>query len=195
MVPKLNSSSLHVGALPYSLDATFGRIDWVPVDNLADVLVEIALSEFQGTEHEDHLAHAGSIGMARNRSRVYHPLHPNPIMWEAVRGIVAEELSSFSVHPLKVISLNSWLGRVRKAAHHLSGSSQSWAEEDLEASLQVNPAVKLLDFFEEMEASQSQEGNVFEIEKTLEVSPKLRSIPKFNIEWMRKWIKEWMVSS
>ena len=153
--PSLIQSSLHVGALPYSLDATFGRIDWVPVDNLADVLVEIALSEFQGTEHEDHLAHAGSIGMARNRSRVYHPLHPNPIMWEAVRGIVAEELSSFSVPPLKVISLNSWLGRVRKAAHHLSGSSQSWAEEDLEASLQVNPAVKLLDFFEEMEASQS----------------------------------------
>ena len=107
LFPSLIQSSLHVGALPISLGATFGRLDWMPVDILADVLVEIALSEFQGTENEGHLAHTGSIEMARNHLRVYHPLHPHPIMWKAVRGIVAEEFSSFSVHPLEFLFLDS----------------------------------------------------------------------------------------
>lgn len=193
--PGLIQSSLHVGALPVSLGATFGRIDWVPMDILADVLVEIALSEFQGTENEGRLAHAGNIEMARSHSCVYHPLHPHPVMWKALRGIVAEELSSFSVHPLEIISLDSWLARVRQGAHRTSDSSQSWTEKDLDASLLVNPAVKLLDFFEEVLGAQDQKGNVLEIEKTLEVSPKLRRLPEYKVEWMQKWIRDWMESS
>ncbi len=182
----LIQSSLYVGAVPDSLGATFGRIDWVPVDILAGVLVEIALSEFKSTEYEGYLAHTGNIEMARNHSLVYHSLHPHPTMWKAVRAIVAEELSSFSVHSLEIISLDSWIARVRQGAHYTSDSSQSWAEEDLEASLLVNPAVKLLDFFEEVLGSRDQGANVFEIAKTLEVSPKLRSLPEFRVEWMQK---------
>ena len=175
--PSLIQSSLHVGALPIPLGATFGRIDWVPVDILADILVEIAPSEFQGTENEGQLAHTGNIEMARNHSRVYHPLHPHPMMWKAVRGITAEELSSFSVHPLEIISLNSWLARVHQGAHRTSDSSQSWTEKDLEASLLVKSAMKLLDFFKEVLCSQDQKDSIFGLEKTLEVSPKLRRLP------------------
>ena len=193
--PSLVQSSLHVGALPNSLGATFARIDWIPVDILAGVLVEIALGELQGTKYEAYLAHTDNIGLARNRSRVYHLLHPNPIMWKAVRKIVAEELYNFSEQPLQVISMNSWLARVRNRAHDMSKRSQSRAEEDLEALLRVNPAVKWLDFFEEVLFSQEQKNKVFEIEKTLEASPKLKSLSTFNVKWIRKWIKEWMVSS
>ena len=193
--PSLIQSSLHVGALPDTLGATFSRIDWVPVDILAEILVEISLSEFQGAKYEEHPAHTSEKEMASRHSRVYHPLHPHPVTWEVMRAIVAEELSSFSVHPLEVITLDLWIAKVREGAHDPSESSQSWAEEDLEASLLVNPAVKLLDFFEDMLGSQNQKGNLFEIEKTLEISPKLGSIPKINVNWMRKWIKEWMVSS
>ncbi|KAK0506859.1 hypothetical protein JMJ35_010713 [Cladonia borealis] len=193
--PSLIRSSLHVGTLPYSLGATFGRIDWLPVDVLTGVLVEIALSDLKDTDYEGHLVHNSNAEMARNRSRVYHPLHPHPVMWKAVRGVVAEELSSFSVHPIEINFLYSWLANVRQAAHPMSDSAQSWAEEDLEASLLVNPAVKWLDFFEEMLRSQDQKANILEMVKTLEASPKLRSLPKFKIEWMQKWIRELMESS
>ena len=99
-------------------------------------------------------------------------------------------MPSFSVHPLEIIPVDSWLARVREGVYHTSDSSQPWAEENLEASLLVNPAAKLLDFFEEVLGSQDQKYNVFEIEKTLKVGPKLRSIPQFKFEWMQKWIGE-----
>ena len=193
--PSLVQSSQHIRALPDSLGITFGRIDWVPVDILADVLVEIALSGSQGTEYEEPLAKTGNVEMKHSHPRVYHPLHPHPVTWEAVRAIVAEELSSFSQGPLETISLHSWLARVRQRAYPMSDSLQAWAEEDIEASLLINPGVRLLDFFEEVLGSQDQEGNTLDIEKTLEVSPKLRDLPELKLEWIQKWVREWMQSS
>lgn len=40
-------SSLHVGAIPDSLGPSLSRIDWVPIDLLAEVLVELALGTMQ----------------------------------------------------------------------------------------------------------------------------------------------------
>ena len=193
--PSLIQSSLHVGALPDTLGATFSRVDWVPVDILAEVLVEISLSEFQGAKYEGHPAHTSEKEMVSSHSRVYHPLHPHPVTWEAIRAIVAEELSSVSEGPVETISLHSWLARVRQRANPMSESPQTWTEEEIEASLLVNPAVRLLDFFEEVLGSQDQEGNMLGIEKTLEVSPKLRDLPELKVEWIQKWVREWIQSS
>jgi hypothetical protein len=69
-------SSLQVGAIPSSIGSTLDRIDWVPIDLLAEVLIDLALRESQ-------------LG----RINVYHPLNLHPTTWSEIIAVVANELS------------------------------------------------------------------------------------------------------
>ena len=184
--PSMIISSLHIGALPDSLGPTFDRIDWVPIDLLATILVELAL---QG-------AHSATTETASeaHHADVYHPLNPHATSWTALRAIVLDELRSQTKKPMEVVPLRTWIARVRKEAESTAGSSGNAEDVDLETVLRKNPAVKLVEFYEELVASEGVSTNRLEFAETLKTSRAMQGLEPIKDEWVRKWIREWFAA-
>ena len=190
--PSLILSSLHLGLIPESLGPTFGKIDWVPIDLLAEILVDLALHGRQQQRDEP----------SSDWLRVLHPLNPHHVTWDYVRAIVIDEISHshYSKKPIETTSPESWLQRVRKdiettTATGSNSSENKSADESLKTALELNPAAKLLDFYEaEMfsTSARSGMGNELEIRETLGRSEKMRELRSVNAGWIRKWVREWM---
>lgn len=170
-LPSLILSSLHIGAVPDDIGPTLGCIDWMPVDFLAEVLVELALRDDSAAP--DRLVN------------VYHPLNLHPIKWKDVRDVFSEALSQRSGKQLKVIPFRDWIQWVR---HDIEIVSK---DEYLQARLAKNPAAKLLDFFENVLEGQSM-GNSLETVTTAQRSEKLRNVSAIKPEWIEKWLGEWL---
>lgn len=196
--PSLVISSLHIGAIPDSLGPSLSNIDWVPVNVLAEILVELGLDNNQ--QPEEHVSHnnATLTGMSRGGARVFHPLNPQPTTWKALRPVVIQELHSITGKKLETISMDAWLKRIRKdmetsadSSQALKGNNDVLRDEELEAFLQVNPAVKLLGFYEGVLGGEGEAGNRLEIEETKKRSAKLRAVEGVKPEWVRKWVREW----
>ena len=189
--PSLVISSLHVGAIPDSLGATMGNIDWVPIDYLADILVDLAV-EMPRRDPPSHNAQP-------KRAKVFHPLNPHPTTWQAIRPIIADELEGIAIalgkRPPRTIPLASWLQRVRKDMETTAGNHKNnnttLADSDLETLLRKNPAVKLLAFYEDVLGSHEGGGRSWEMRETMARSKKVRELEGVRPEWVRKWVSEW----
>ncbi|KAE8346860.1 hypothetical protein BDV24DRAFT_174499 [Aspergillus arachidicola] len=171
--PSLVMSSLHLGALPNTLGPALNRVDWMPIDLLAEVLVDLAL--------RDHGATAGGS------VKVYHPVNPHPLDWEAVRPVVAEALSKASRKTVDTIPFQDWVQRVRQDIE--TGTKLNDGE--LQALLARNPAAKLLEFFEGI-MSQTERENVLDTRLTVQLSEKLQAVDAVKPEWIQKWAEEWL---
>ncbi|KAL4748747.1 hypothetical protein BDW72DRAFT_214572 [Aspergillus terricola var. indicus] len=171
--PSLVLSSLHVGAVPDTVGPTLDRVDWVPVDLLAGVLVELAL-----TDNND-----GEV-------QVFHPHSLSPVSWSMLTPVLAQTLASHAgcSAPLPTIPLTEWVQRVRDDIERLGGN-----DGELQAALEKNPAAKLIAFFEGLVASANGEpDNILETWETAKRSEKLRGVPGVRSEWIKKWIREWL---
>ncbi|KAJ5355196.1 NRPS-like enzyme [Penicillium cataractarum] len=172
--PSLVKSSLQIGAVPDTVGATLDRIDWVPIDLLADVLTGLALRESQPS----HV-------------NVYHPLNLHPTTWSSIIATIADELSQISGGKhMESVDLSEWVQRVRQDIETSGGSQRKVGESDLRALLEKNPAAKLIEFFEGVVSVQSE--NILDTQGTASFSEKLRSIEGIKEEWIRKWVREWM---
>ncbi|PWY91620.1 NRPS-like enzyme [Aspergillus sclerotioniger CBS 115572] len=101
--PSLVMSSLHIGALPDTFGPALDRIDWMPIDLLAEVLVELALDE--------QSVHGGV--------NVYHPVNLHPLSWEDIRPVVAEALSKVSGKMVETVPFREWTVLTRNPAAKL----------------------------------------------------------------------------
>ncbi|KAJ5118014.1 secondary metabolism biosynthetic enzyme [Penicillium atrosanguineum] len=164
--PSLVMSSLQVGAIPESMGSALDRIDWVPIDLLAEVLVDLVLSQ-----HDEGC-------------KVYHPLNLCPTTWDRLLPDIINILNKSSDKEIEKVCLFEWTQRVRR---DIETGSES---RDLQVLLEKNPAAKLLEFFERI--SSLGEENVLDTRQTEKKSSKLRSIPGVKNEWLEKWIGEWM---
>ena len=178
--PSMIISSVQIGAIPDSLGSTFDRIDWVPIDLLADILVELALERGQP---------AASITILETQhADVYHPLNPHTTTWTSLRAIVLDELSSHTAKPIEVVPLREWVAKVRKEAESMVDGGENVNIED---ALQRNPAAKLIDFFDDLASSEQVSTNQLEFSETLNSSKAMQGLEPIKDEWMRKWIREW----
>ncbi|PYI31348.1 NRPS-like enzyme [Aspergillus indologenus CBS 114.80] len=183
--PSLVRSSLHLKALPDTLGPALNRIDWVPIDLLAEVLVDLAL--LGGT-------HGGKMdGSAGGQVQVYHPVNLHPQSWDEVLPAIAKELAARSDgNELELIPLREWVQRVRLDVETAGRGEdrQKLEETELQLLLARNPAAKLLEFFEGL-IGQTESDNTLETVRTAEVSRRLQEVEGVQPEWVRKWIGEW----
>ena len=178
--PSMIISSVQIGAIPDSLGSTFDEIDWVPIDLLADILVEMALKRGKSA--------ANSTASEKQHADVYHPLNPHGTPWTVLRAIILDELSSHTRKPMEVVPLRVWIAKVRKEAESMVDSGE---DVNLEAALQRNPAAKLLDFYEDLASSENVSTNRLEFSETLGLSKAMQGLKPIKGEWVRKWIREW----
>ncbi|CAG8951144.1 hypothetical protein HYFRA_00006542 [Hymenoscyphus fraxineus] len=168
-LPSLVISSLHIGALPGSLGDSMSTIDWVPIDILADVLVELSFSN-KSTESSEKTA------------SVYHPQNPSTISWTELLPTIVATLSKLKGAPVEVITLHDWLKRIHADVE--SGGS------DIEELVKRNPAVKLLGTYEVF-AKEQGEGTKFTTDRAQAASAKLKSCEAIRPEWVDKWCQGW----
>ena len=186
--PSLVISSVHVGAIPDSLGTTLGNIDWVPMDDLAKILVDLAMNSPQQNSPNDNTQ--------QKLTQVFHPLNPHPTTWEALKPIIASELSTITQpktdKPLPIVSLASWLLKIRKDIEvTASNHTTTLADSDLKSLLEVNPAVKLLDFYEDVLGNKDGSNRSWEMRKTMQTSKKMGALEGVRTEWVKKWVREW----
>lgn len=167
--PSLVLSSLHLHAVPDAIGPALDCIDWVPVDLLADILVDLAL-----------LRSSSALNF-------YHLVNLHPQSWKEIRPIVANTLCKISGKALETIPEREWVLRVRRDVELPSQAG----EKELQLRLSRNPAAKLLEFFETAMAQRTPE-NALDVQSTTEVSEKLREVDAVKPEWIQKWVQEWL---
>ena len=167
-LPSLVLSSLHIGAIPDSLGAGQDKIDWVPVDLLAEVLVELAFK----TETIDN-------------PQVFHPLNPHPVAWKSLLPYFVEALDHSNVRAKQIdtVSLPIWLDKVRADAEAADSAN-------VEAMLKLNPAAKLLEVYTKF--ATNEKSPEFETLKTEQASSKMRAIEGIKSEWIERWVRAWL---
>ncbi|KXG50671.1 Male sterility, NAD-binding [Penicillium griseofulvum] len=166
-VPTLIASSKYLGVLPSTL-GSLSRVDWIPVDLLADILVQLA-----------GVATDGSSSAATHTLPVYHTVNPNAVNWASLVPTVAKHLGP----SVNIVSWAEWMGALRNSR----GSATT------AVSLKQNPALKLFDFFDSVAkaAEKGEEWPSFETKETLKKSPRMAEVKAVSEEWMELWLKQW----
>ena len=145
------------------------RIDWIPVDILADIIVELA-------GIDDIKAHART--KAPQTIQVYHAVNPEDVRWEDLLPTVIKHLGSST----KVVTWGEWVDALRQSQENASL-----------VELKQNPGLKLLSFFESLrlEERQSSLEFVLDVELSGANSRTLASLEPVNPEWFNLWLRQW----
>ncbi|KAJ9624372.1 hypothetical protein H2204_010825 [Knufia peltigerae] len=176
--PSLVVSSLHLGMIPDSLGkGRNNHINWVPIDVLANTLVEFSVA-LPGQETPE-----------KGILRVLHPQNPRPTSWDGLRPIVIKALNNAikgkgRTEEIQEVTLSTWIERVRKDAASLDTAAK------LQDMLQFNPAVKLLGFYQGLLVG--DEMSAMEGDKALQASETLGGLGGIQADWMHKWVHDWV---
>ena len=211
-LPSLIASSKHLGKLPESLGPN-DVIDWIPVDVLSKVLVElmdsIGVARFTESANGDSQSLNGSraeangshdslntvghqtppstrdniIGSHRTDDHchelfspaVYHAINPHHTTWSELLPAIEEY---FSGTPLQRVSLRDWLDALRESIPHVE-------------DININPAVRLIEFYESLSNDSGRAKAVFETRATIGQSKELADLKTVKAEWMTLWLKQW----
>lgn len=172
--PTLIVGSLSMGCVPSDLGLHFSNVDWLPVNLLANVLVDLI------TDHIDL--------DTSNKAQVYNLRNPRTTPWsDLLPAVIDAAATSFgSGKRLEVVSPSTWLERLNDAASSSTGDE-----------FKTNPAIKLFDFYENyLWDADDQQGRgkkvSMSIEKSHAHSKTLRDMPAISQQLMEKWMKEWM---
>lgn len=181
-LPSMVMSSLHLGQIPNTLGPRFDLVDFVPIDVLADVLVEIAMApsdmvteEFRGTDE--------------SAAAVFNIRNPHLTAWVTLLPAIVERPGEQK--PLQVVTPSTWLGNLQRSTEN----------DDEDTIARKNPAVKLLGFFEKLwpaKTGRPEDSRAtglpqpMMIKKSLACSATLQRMEPVSLEWMRKWVQEWV---
>lgn len=168
--PSLVLSSIHLGIIPESLDSTdHSEIDWVPIDLVADILVELAFNA-----KSDQIAGA----------KVYHPVNPVLVSWKSLLPTIVATATSGQQNTMTSVPFAKWIERVRKDAEDLHSKI------NFEEMLEKNPAIKLLSFYEGL--AKGRGTSILESKRTVQASDKLRGLQGIEKAWVEKWVRGWI---
>lgn len=115
-LPSLIASSKYLGKLPSNLGRG-ERVDWVPVDILGQIIVELAVAS-----HDRRQAGA----------TVFHLVNPKETNWNALVTSVQKSLSVG--RNIELVRLEEWIQTLEASASSVE-------------DLGLNPAVKIIDYF------------------------------------------------
>lgn len=163
------TSLMHLGCLPDSLGSMFSVVDWVPSDMLADVVVDLALA---GPRSDGYTA------------QVFNLRNPRPTEWKDLLPAITEEAHRRLGRELAVVSSLTWLERLIE--------SDEVPNEEKAGTSNINPAVKLIDFYRGLFKESLSHAQPMVVEAALVGSATFCDMPPVSSEWVKEWIKEWI---
>lgn len=161
--PSLIASSKFLKQLPDSI-AGQNEIRWIPVDLVARTIIEISESSLKS-------ASSGSC-----TARFYDILNPSACEWSELVPEVQHCLEAQGC-AVKTVSLESWILALQASAA------------DGEEASDLNPAIKLLEFFESLQSGSY--GAHFHVGNAVPLSATLGSLKAVSREWMEIWFRQW----
>jgi hypothetical protein len=162
-------SSVHLGVLPDTVGPTFDRIDWIPIDQLASMLVELAVQP------------PPSNGTAA----VYHLQNPHPTTWASMLPDLVHAIRAATGKSVSPVPAARWLQRLRE-----NDVDPHAASDHLRAAYATNPGLALLDTYAEL-MNETTAATVLELGTTTARSTRLRALDGINSTWLHKWVHEW----
>ena len=143
------------------------RVDWIPVDILADIIVELA-----------GIGESTKEAKAQSTVQVYHAVNPNDVTWKALLPAVTSQLESST----RIVTWDEWVNTLRESQANASLTD-----------LKHNPGLKLLEYFESLRVDKSQVARelVLDVELSAAKSKTLASLEPINAEWFHLWLRQW----
>ena len=200
-LPSLVTSSRYLGALPETLgEGGMSEVDWVPVDQLSSVLIELATTVYQDGKdsHRLNSVNGQTNGIKSHGAQVFHPHHPHPTTWKALLPTVTKTLQASlpksSTKQIKNIPFTEWLELLRQSATTILANPDKKAS-SMEEAVKINPAIKLLGFYEGLAVKDSNAPKSWDIGRAIGASEALRDLETLKGEWMRTWTEGWIRES
>ena len=161
------ASSKHMGMIPHTL-AYLNNVDWIPVDVLSDIVIELIHSE-TGPLHAAETKNGSCL--------VYNAVNPQDTTWTKLVPTINSRLHDGQ---LKEVPFEEWVDALLDAA----GRGES---------VQSLPALKLIDFYEIlMEASApGHEMPKFETTRACQSSDIMAKLQPVSQANMAKWMEQW----
>ena len=171
--------------MPDDLGPVLRNFDWIPIDLLASILMEVAELRKEGLILNGESSPPAEV---KRGARVFHPYSPRLTTRAAVQACTIDELAR--VHPdklIRTISLHSWIVKVKKDAESIMGNSRM-IQDKLKRHFEVNPMMKCLGFYASLllSAKEGEEANSVEEKETVKCSRKLRSLANIKDSWIQK---------
>lgn len=169
--PSLIISSDTLRVLPDTL-GRMEKIDWIPVNTLAEITIE--LLEFDNEEVERR-KHSGGADCLLT-SRVYHLINPTSVTWQQDILPAVQDLLGID----KVVPLSDWI--------ELVGSRPAL---DAGTNATTNPAAKIVPFYESLLLRRDEtlaDAPKYQTEQTQKSSSTLREIGPVRVEWVNQWL-------
>ena len=170
------SSLLHLHCLPDNLGPN--EVDWVPSDLLADVIVDLAALSARSSIRHD----------AGPGAEVFNLRNPNIVQWHELLSTIQEAAQAHLNREIEVVSPSHWLARLQESVDAASKGE----EKDLTDLAASNPAIKLLQYFQEGLWAPDAPSLAMSVDRAVVASPALRELPPVCPQWIRKWVDEWM---
>ncbi|KAH8673378.1 hypothetical protein BX600DRAFT_455167 [Xylariales sp. PMI_506] len=172
--PSLVRSSKFIGALPQQ-SGSLAYIDWIPVDELATVVLEIAgISDISGPKDGETVN--TSVGGAAQAKLVFNVMNPNPTSYEALLPGLSKGLGA------EIVPAEEWLDRLKESARKAGGVVS-----------EKNPGVKLIDFYREEFLDKDGHMPKVATDNLLACSSTARSLPAVNDSWVELWLQQWQL--
>ena len=181
-LPSLVLSSKYLRRLPASLggdDAAVTNIDWMPIDELAEALVESAT-----TVRKLDMDESRSDG---GEARVLNMRNPCQTSWAVLVPCVKAALEAGGGETVSVVEYPEWLEALKQSA---SVAIETGLDGGVEHMAKVNPAIRLVGFFEK--AGNKGTETRLEMGKALAVSGKLGGMACVDGVMMKRWVEGWI---
>lgn len=145
------------------------EIDWIPVDMLSTIILELA---FDPSRNE-------------GKGRVFHCVNPSKTGWE--RGLLPTVRSSLEQSGpsgnVRIVPLTDWLEAVKAAS--------IMADNNIKGAAKAQ-AFALIDFFSGLARPDSNGKRAqFDTSVTTSRSHSLKSLPPVSADWMKIWLQQW----
>ena len=155
-------SSAHLNLFPSTFPSR-DRIDWLPVDKLATILLDV-------------LSTASSPPTSNSGTQVFHIVNPHASSWHADWAPAVTAALG-----VQTVEFAEWVSALRASA------DEALASGDID--LERNPAIRLLEFYEGTVVADSP--RMLTSRKAEEASPALKAVGAVGEEWLRVWLGQW----
>jgi thioester reductase-like protein/aryl carrier-like protein len=161
--PSLILSCKALGKMPQTLGA-MGCMDWIPVDRLADMLVEILSPDARKDEPR-----------SKEGAKYLHFVNPQRPRWSDIASSVAASID----RDVEIVPFDEWVSCLAAVI-----------VKDEEGAAVDIPALKLVDFYQHI-GDERTTRPVFSTDVAQEQSAALRNIPGVSLQWIEQWLRQW----
>ncbi|KAL8960571.1 MAG: hypothetical protein Q9193_002747 [Seirophora villosa] len=163
-IPSIFVSSATLGIFPVTFPSR-ERIDWLPVDKLSNVLVEILISSSKGARNSDQ---SGTL--------IYHVVNPNASSWSEMAPDILRLYAQGT--GVRAVQYEEWVEAVVKSADEFVDPER-------------NPAVKLLDFYLNVRKMGKRGARMLPSHRAEAASRTLRDVGPVQQNWVKVWMQQW----